>query len=481
MVMQTLQIRLTKELINELNMFVGAGMYGSVSEAVRDSVRRLVTGRETPIKTLPGKEEVKEVIEKLDKEVKKQFQKAKGTVDFYPEDMELRKTIFRKFMKTAENYNYKQIEAPAFEELDLLTKKGGEEIKKQIFTLEQRGDETFGLRFDLTVSAARMFIEKQKELPKPVKWFYLTRMWRYENPQQGRLREFYQYGTELFGSSKPEADAEVISLVIDSLLSLGLKKDDFLVKINNRKLLEGLLNDIVNESQISDVIRVIDKKSKISDDEFTNELKKLNINEKNINEIKSILNINNLNQLKQTNNLSKQGLEELNAVIDLLKDKKEFIRVDLSTARGLAYYTGTVFECFDKEEKFRSIAGGGRYDDLIELFKGEKTPATGFGLGYSTLLLLLKEKNLMPTIELNPDYYIVVIGNVKQKAMELASKLRKKYKVDIDLSGRNVSNQFKYANTIKAKKVIVIGEDELKSGKFTVKDMKTGKEEKLAL
>ena len=481
MVMQTKQIRLTDELIQELNMLVDVGMYSSISEAIRDSVRRLVTGREAPIKNLPEKTE--KTIQKLDKEVSKQFQKAKGTSDFYPEDMEQRKTIFRKFMKTAENYNFKQIEAPAFENTNLLTVKQGQEIRDQIFIIEKKGSEELGLRFDITVSATRMFIEKQKELPKPVKWFYLTRMWRYERPQTGRLREFYQYGVELFGSDKPEADAEILNLLIDSLQSLGLTSKDFFIKINNRKLLEGLLLDIVNKDIINDVIRIIDKRSKLSDIEFLNELKKLDLDDEKIAKITSTLNITNIKEIKTSdlNEEAENGLNEIKAILNLLKSRKEFIQVDLSTARGLAYYTGTVFECFDKEEKFRAIAGGGRYDKMVEQFKGEPTAATGFGLGYSTLTLLLKEKDLLPKINLAPDIYIITIGDVKQQALELATRLREKNRVDVDLSERNLRNQFKYANSIKAKKTIVLGENEIKQGSYKIKDMKTGKEEEVKL
>src|SRR3989338_7334977 len=195
-------------------------------------------------------------------------QKPKGTVDFYPEELAVRSKLFDLLRQQALRYNFKEIESPAFENLSFLTKKEGEEIVGQIFSLEKRGDEQFGLRFDLTVPAARMFIEKQKSLPKPVKWFYLSRMWRYEQPQAGRLREFYQMSCEIFGSSKPEADAELLNLIIDCLASLGLTKNDFFIKINNRKLLEGLLLDIVDKNQTPGVIRIIDKRAKISQAEF---------------------------------------------------------------------------------------------------------------------------------------------------------------------------------------------------------------------
>ena len=275
MVMDTIQIRLTKGLVEEIQKLVDKDIYSSISEAVRDAVRKLVLGKEDKV-ILP---EAKEIQKKIEKEVKWQFKGPPGTIDFYPEDMAVMKSIFRKFMEVADRYNFKQIETPAFESLDLLTRKEGEEIKNQIFVLEKKGDEEFGLRFDITVPAARMFIERQKQSSLPVKWYYLTRMWRYERPQQGRLREFYQYGTELFGSAKPEADAEIISLLIDSFVSLGLSFKDFFVKINNRKLLEGLLKDLVDSKKVFDVISIIDKKSKITDEEFVNELKKIKLND----------------------------------------------------------------------------------------------------------------------------------------------------------------------------------------------------------
>src|SRR3989344_428679 len=193
------------------------------------------------------------------------FQKPKGTQDFYPEDKALQNKIFNILRSVAQKYNFQEIESPAFENIEVLTKKEGEEITSQIFTLEKRGEEKFGLRFDLTVPAARMFIAKQKEIPKPVKWFYLSRMWRYEQPQTGRLREFYQLSAEIFGSDRPEADAEAISLLIDCFLALGLTANDFLVKINNRKLLQGIVAELVPQENITKVITLIDKKEKLSE------------------------------------------------------------------------------------------------------------------------------------------------------------------------------------------------------------------------
>jgi len=475
MVMQTIQIRLTAGLVEEIKKLVSRGIYPNSSECVRDAVRRLITGSGGKI-DIP--EDIKELQKKVVKEVKEQLQKPTGTVDFYPEDLSIRNKIFNSLRKTVKKFGFKEVETPAFENIDLLTKKSGEEILDQIFALEQKGDETFGLRFDLTVPITRMFLEKQKSIPKPVKWFGISRMWRYERPQAGRLREFYQLSIELFGCAKPQADAEIINLAVKCLTDLGLTKDDFFVKINNRKLLQGLLLGIAKEDKLDDLIRVIDKANKITPEEFEKELKLLKIDPK---EVKKILKCRKLEEIEslKLNKLAKQGLEELGFILD--KVDKNFVKFDISVARGLAYYTGTVFEIFDKEEKFRALAGGGRYDNLVELYGGAPTPATGFGMGFSTLSMLLKEKDLLPEPDIGVDYFVVIIGDVENKALEIIRELRKKYSVEYDLSGRNIKNQLDYANSINAKKVIFIGEDEIKSGMLTVKDMKTGKQSKFSV
>jgi histidyl-tRNA synthetase len=378
-------------------------------------------------------------------------------------------------------FGFREIETPAIETTSLLCEKEGNEIKQQIFTLEKKGKEEFGLRFDMTVPSARMFIAKQKELAKPVKWFYITRMWRYEQPQKGRLREFYQFGIECFGSDKADADAEVIRVAIDALLAFGLKKGDFFVRVNNRNLLQGLIEKL-GVGNINEVITIIDKVSKLSENEFIAELEKAKLTQKQITEIDKIIKTKDLKSLKNLNEAAQQGLKQLQEVIGLLEDRKDFIRIDLSTARGLAYYTGTVFEIFDKDMKYRAICGGGRYDNMISQFGGEKTPATGFGMGFATLQLLLEEKMLLPSSDLGVDYYIAPVNPaVKEKAIEIATKLRGTYSVEVDLMERNLKNQFDYANRINAKKIVIVGEKDLKEGKVTVREMGSGKEEKVNL
>jgi histidyl-tRNA synthetase len=417
------------------------------------------------------------------------YQAPKGMEDMYPEEKAIQQKIFKVFKDVATRYGYNEVDSPAMESFKLLSAKSGEEIKNQIFMIEQRGSESLGLRFDLTVPITRLFVTKQRELAKPVKWFSVNKMWRYEAPQKGRLREFNQLSVELFGSARPEADAELLNMIIDIMTGLGLTDKDFFIKINNRKLLEGILLTIIKKKQLDDVTRVIDKWKKLTDKEFEQELLDLGLDNFKVERIRHAIQFNGkpskvLKEIKKhfadIPEETKQGMIEMENICKLVSEK--FVVLDLSVARGLAYYTGTVFEVFDRKEKFRSMAGGGRYDNMVELFGGEPCPATGFAIGEAVTALVLKECNKLPKPDLEPDYFIAIVSDdVREAAMKLAKKLRKKYKVDIDLMGRKLKKQFDYANSIGAKKVIIVGPDEVKVKEFTVKDMKTGKEEKKKL
>jgi len=416
-----------------------------------------------------------------------QFQRIKGAEDFYPTEQAIREAIYNKLEEQAQKFGFQRVDMPAIETIKLLTAKSGEEIKQQLFVFEKKGTEEMGLRFDLTVPMTRMFVAKQKELQKPVKWFSINKMWRYEAPQAGRLREFTQLSVELFGSDKPEADALCINLIIACMESLGLTEKDFTIRINNRKILEGLLLEVVSQDKLPDVVRMVDKSSKIGEIEFAQELKKLGLDLQKIEVIKKITKcqgppsiLSTIKKELKPNALATEGLTELENVLQFV-DKK-YVTVNLSIARGLAYYTGNVYECFDKEGKYRALAGGGRYDQLVALFGGEETPATGFAIGMETLRLLLEDKGKLPKVDIAPDYYVAPVNEkVIPKAMEIAAELRKKYSVDIDLMRRKLVKQFEYANAMGAKKIVIVGEKDLAEGKVTVRELATGKEEKVAL
>ncbi|MEK6874275.1 MAG: histidine--tRNA ligase [Nanoarchaeota archaeon] len=401
------------------------------------------------------------------------FQRPKGTIDYYPREQAVKNNVFSVFRRVASLFNFSEVESPAFEEWSVLCEKEGDEIKQQVFTLEQRGNERFGLRFDLTVPLTRMFVQLQKELQKPVKWSYATNMWRYERPQHGRQREFYQMGVEVFGSSSVYADAEVIGVAIETLKELGLKRSDVVVLINNRKLMQGLLEDCVSKNQVGDVFHIIDKYDKVNTDEFGKMLAFL----KNPEQVLKLLEIKDMKTLEKIkkNKLAQEGFNELKAVYDLLES--EFVQISLSTVRGLAYYTGTVFEIFDTKKKFRAVCGGGRYDQMVKVFGGDAVPATGMAIGYSTLLLLLEEKNLMPQIDVSPEFVIAPVDDsVKNDAWKLCVRLRRHHRVEMELAGRSLGKQLAFASGIGAKQVIVIGSRDFSKGLVTIRDMRTGKE-----
>ncbi len=416
-----------------------------------------------------------------------EFQRIKGAEDNYPKEQAIQEAIEARLAEQARKFGFSRVDMPAIETVKLLTAKSGEEVKQQIFVLEKRGAEELGLRFDLTVPMTRMFVAKQRELQKPVKWFSVSKMWRYEAPQKGRQREFSQLSVELFGSDKPEADATCINLLISCMESFGLTSKDIVLKINNRKLLEGLLLEVVSQEKLPEIVRIIDKSAKIGEVQFATELKKLGIEAQKIEVIKKITKcqggagiLATIKKELKPNALATEGLNELENTLKLVN--KDYILVDLSIARGLAYYTGNVFECFDKEGKYRALAGGGRYDQLVQLFGGESTPATGFAIGTTILTILLTDKMLLPKVEIGPEYYIAPVNEkMIPNAIEIAGMLRKKATVDMDLMRRKLSKQFEYADSIGAKKVIIVGEKDIKEGKVTVRELKTGKEEKIAL
>jgi histidyl-tRNA synthetase len=416
------------------------------------------------------------------------FARVKGTNDFLPADSFKLQYVMSRMAMVCQRYGFNHVLAPGVETLKLLTAKSGEDVKDQIFVLQKKGTEELGLKFDLTVPMTRMFVSKQRELPKPVKWFSADRMWRYEAPQQGREREFFQVSVEQFGSDKPEADAEIINLFIDCYLSLGLKQKDFTVRINHRKLLEGILLDILPKSKLDAALRIVDKSGKIEEQQFFTEMKKAGIDNTKAARVLHATQIKGsieqvekkISQHLELNERAKEGLKNLKEALGLVKHDN--VVVDLSIARGLAYYTGCVFEAHDNEGLFRALGGGGRYDQLVQLLGGESCPATGFAIGFSTVSLLLQHKKSMPSPSLGPDICVVPVHeNHIADALKIAHQLRSKYIVDVDLMRRAISKQFDYANSIGAKKVIVVGPKELKEGKFTIKDMKTGKEEKRKL
>ena len=389
--------------------------------------------------------------------------------DLYPEEKRIQNYLFNIFKTISLKYGYEEIEPPILESADIY-KKSGQEIPQQMYTFKDKSSRLLALRPETTPSIARMI--QNKSLQLPIKWFSISRCFRYEREQTGRAREFDQFNLDIIGSSSMQADAETIKTLIEILKALKLTKKDFFIRISNRKLIEDLLKSI-NIKNIKEVSRIIDKKDKLSEKDFKLALKDLKLSNQQILQLQKILKISSLNKIK----IQSQGLQELKEVFAYLKSYKiqDYCKLDLSIMRGFDYYTSTVFEAFDSKKQFRAIAGGGRYDNLASF------PGVGYGLGDKILTLVLESKNKLPSLKKQIDYYIAPVSkSIIPKAIQIAEKLRKNYTVEIDLLNRNLTKQIRYASSI-TQNLIIVGEKDLKNKKITLRNLKTGKEKKILI
>lgn len=405
----------------------------------------------------------------------------KGTRDFYPEDMAFQKYVFSKWQKTCERYGFELYDAPMFENLEIYTQKSGDEIEHQLYTFEDKGGRKMALRPELTPSLARMVATKGSALKRPVRWYSIPRLFRYERMQKGRLREFYQLNMDILGIESVDADAELIAAVIGMMTDLGFLSTDFKVRISSRTLLEelfaaaGLSND-----KFAHLFALLDRKNKITFDEYLNELEST-IPEKSIREkIQSIFNSESLEEIIGITGKT-SAVEELLQLFTLLENYglSNFIMFDIGIVRGLAYYTGIVFEVFDIKKTMRAIAGGGRYDKLVELYGGTPTPAVGFAAGDVVLGDLLKEKGLTPPLPPRSKVFIISFDDIqKSEIINLTQEIRSK-DISCEFSLKNVAigKQLKNANAARCLYTIFLGGEEGKSGDVRLKNMTSGAEE----
>jgi len=321
---------------------------------------------------------------------------------------------------------------------------------------------------------------QDKSLQKPLRWFSIPYCFRYERQQQGRSRQFSQFNVDLLGLKTMKADAEIIAIVAETMKAFSCTEKEFTIGINNRKL----INSIIENLKIKDkdyLYKLIDKKSKMPEEEFIKGLKDIKLTNDQIKSLNKLFSIKNIDELKSFK-YDEDAFKEIKELFSLLKayDVLKYCKLDLTIVRGLDYYTSTVFEVYDTEKEFRAIAGGGRYDNLVDIFGGDPCPGIGFGMGDVVLELFLRKLNKIPELSKQIDFFIATI-NVDKEAVEIAAKLRKKYNVELNLTDKNIKKQLDYANSIKAKNVLIIGEEEVKKKKVTLKDMKTGKESLISI
>ncbi|WP_255170564.1 histidine--tRNA ligase [Natrononativus amylolyticus] len=408
------------------------------------------------------------------------YDRIKGFRDFYPGEMAARRATIDTLEETARSYGFREIGTPALERAEMWTDKSGDEIVDELYAFEDRGGRHVTLTPELTPTVARMVVAKQQALAKPIKWFSTRPFWRYEQVQQGRQREFYQTNVDVFGSSEPEADAEVLAWAADALTGLGLTGEHFEFRISHRDLLGGVLESYDADVDTEAAIRAVDKSEKLETAEYHDLLVDAGLSPDQAAEFDDLIASGDLEAVEAVAGTERvtAAVENLENVLAAAEDvgAREYCTISLETARGLDYYTGIVFECFDSAgEVSRSIFGGGRYDDLIEQFGGQPTPAVGVAPGHATLSLLCQRAGVWPEEAVSTDYYVLSVGDTRAEAARIARDLRERgHVVESDVAGRSFGAQLEYADSINAETTVIVGERDLGNDEITLKEMESG-------
>ena len=415
------------------------------------------------------------------------FQPPRGTRDFLPETMKRRNWVLEQIKKTYETYGFEPLGTPAFESWELLKIKSGEDIINQIYYFKDKSERELGLRFEWTASLARV-VSSHRELQMPFKRYAMGPVWRYERPSETRFREFWQADADIVGVNEVIADAEVLTVAVECLKKLGFK--DFIIKLNDRRILQAIVEEYgISKEKILDVFRIIDKLEKVGTEAVIKELTYITQNKKvsyQIIEAVSIKGesteiINHLAEILKNNPTGKLGCETISKLFYYAEafDFAQFIILDPSLARGLDYYTGSVFEVSAKGfESFGSIAGGGRYDEIIQLFGGEPTPAVGISFGIERLVPLLEEVKAFKEIDLGTGIFVAVVQeSIRTQAIRIAQELRGNgFSTELNMLNRPLSKQIEHAGRKNIKWVIIVGEKDLEKNLVTIRNMQSGKQ-----
>ena len=420
-----------------------------------------------------------------------EFTRPRGTRDFLFEEMEERKKAESTLRYIFENYGYREIKTPLFEELKLFTTKSGEEIVDQLYNFKDKSDRELTLRPEITAPVARLYLnELEKTATKPIKLYYYGSCFRYERPQKGRFRQFWQFGCELIGAKSPQGEAEVIAMCSDSIEALGITGAD--VNINHLGIIRGLFKhfEVDTETQ-RELMVVIDKGDKdllkeslsgdnpiISNDELNQILLKLIdlVGDKSI--------LEDVNELIKDYEEPQEAFEQLKDLVDLLESfDMDNYTLNLGVARGLDYYTGIVFEIYvEGLGAQKQVCGGGTYS-LIKVFGGQEVESTGFALGFDRLMNAIEELTEKEEAKSHLDVYVAPISaDVRLKAYEITQTLRRAgFRCDVDLNNKKFKKLMNYADKIKVPKMIIIGKNDLEENKITIKDMQSGQQEQISI
>lgn len=409
----------------------------------------------------------------------------KGTRDFYPEDMRIQKWIFGTMRDVVQRYGYQEYDGPMLESFDLYAAKTGEEIvNQQLYHFEDRGGRKVAIRPEMTPTLARMVAAKFSELPKPVRWFSFPNLWRYERPQRGRLREHWQLNVDVLGGERVLADAEILGLSVDLVRAFG-GESKVKIKINHRQLMDFFFREKlgVNSEGALRITKLVDARSKMDPEKYESGLKEVGLTTKQMNQIEDFFKLTFDEVLKHHTCDGSKELEDLFQFLDQSGHLK-YIEFDPSVLRGLDYYTGTVFEMYDiSPENNRAMFGGGRYDNLLGLFGKNQLSGVGFGWGDVTMRNFLETHGLLP--EFGPSIDVLVTlpqMEVRQTAEKIAESLRRVgLKVITPLSEGKFAAQLKFADRLKTRYAVILGESELEKNHVILKDLTTGRQDEVAI
>ncbi len=410
------------------------------------------------------------------------FQSLPGFREFFPEDFSRRQHIFRVWRQAARAYGFQEYDAPVLEPLELYKAKSGDEIEAQLFSFTDKGDRDVALRPEMTPTVCRMVGAKAGALKRPIKWFSIGEFYRYERAQKGRLRAFNQFNADIFGEAGAEAEIELIALLIQCLAGFGLTKDDFYIRLSDRDLwffyLEALEFD---GAQAGSILTAIDRYEKMGDDAFKSYTGAHGpLADETKARVLAFLKIRSLAELETA--LQPFASEKLSArLADWRKvlnglaamGLNDFVSVDLGVVRGLAYYTGFVFEAFDRKGDLRALAGGGRYNDLVKKLGYADLPAVGFAIGDVTTGLLLEQRGVSPTFVNAPDIYAVIGGEAERAAAfaDICALRAAGWRVEYPLKDVAFGKQFKLASEAGAKLALIYGGEELAKGVVKIRDL----------
>ncbi len=410
----------------------------------------------------------------------------KGARDFYPEDKRAQKYLFGVMRKVCESYGYEEYDAPILEPTELYASKTSDEIvSEQTYSFTDRGGRGVTVRTEMTPSVSRMVAAKRQELAYPVRWYSIPVNWRYERTQRGRLREFWQLNADIFGVAGLQADQEIIQIADDIMQAYGAKRDMYTIKLNSRRLINTFMSDFLhlNDTQATTMIRLIDRMNKMDRAEFIGQADAIfspSQRESGASEqLFAFLQTASINDLPAAV-AEHSAAQELKQLLKILQDTSITNAIfDPTLMRGFDYYTDIVFEVFDTDpENNRSMFGGGRYDGLVSLFGVEPVPTVGFGMGDVTIANFLESHNLLPALRSETDIYVVSIGNVADQTGHVAKMLRDmEVNVAVDPGSRPADKQIKTADKKGIRYVLFVGEKELASEQFGLKDLQTGTQE----